>query len=235
MCFKHNVWKEFYKVITGNPPFEINTSVRPLYITLTKHNYVPFTLITGGKIISNENWIGNLMIQGDLIISKNTKINISNGSPVIEGSLTIEDGVKLNFDKDLQLIVKGNLIASGINSNVISFKSINEKNKWGGIVFDPLANGILENCEIQNAITGINCKKTLPKICNNSLYKNNTAINVFDINNLDNSISCNNIFANKQKGIYVNNSFIKIERNNIYENDVGIDCFHSNVFYIKIY
>jgi hypothetical protein len=49
--------------------YTFSTSVRPLYITITKTNHVPYTAVTGGTFSSNETWFGNINVLGPITVS----------------------------------------------------------------------------------------------------------------------------------------------------------------------
>ena len=58
-----------YHLVADNvSQYTFTTSVRPLYITITKHNYIPYTAVTGGTFTSNEYWFGNMHILGDVVV-----------------------------------------------------------------------------------------------------------------------------------------------------------------------
>ncbi|MDW7680720.1 MAG: hypothetical protein SCK70_09160, partial [bacterium] len=61
--------KDFWEVKYNVSSYTFNTSVRPLYITITKHNFAPYTAVTGGTFTSNEIWFGDLYVLGDVTIS----------------------------------------------------------------------------------------------------------------------------------------------------------------------
>ena len=99
--------------------YTFTTTVRPLYITITKHNYIPYTAVTGGTFTSNEIWFGNLHVLGSVVIEN-------------DNTLTIQPGTTVKFAPDTWLSVYGTLEAVGTPSDRITFTRSGSSN-WEGI------------------------------------------------------------------------------------------------------
>ena len=66
-----------YHLVADNvSQYTFTTSVRPLYITITKHNYIPYIAVTGGTFTSNEYWFGNMHILGDVVVGSGKTLTI---------------------------------------------------------------------------------------------------------------------------------------------------------------
>ncbi|MGK9370023.1 C25 family cysteine peptidase, partial [Melioribacter sp. Ez-97] len=98
--------------------YTFNTSIRPLYITITKHNYIPFLGISGGMINGNISFYGILKVMGDLTVDSGA-------------TLTIEPGSTIYIANGKSLIINGTLNAQGTSANKITFTSTS--GTWGGI------------------------------------------------------------------------------------------------------
>ncbi|MDP2208532.1 MAG: C25 family cysteine peptidase [Bacteroidota bacterium] len=88
-----------------------NTSVRPLYITVMKHNYIPYTAVTGGTFASNETWFGNLNVLGNVTIKSGVTVSVpANAYLFIDNGrkIYIESGGKLIVDPSARLICYDN-------------------------------------------------------------------------------------------------------------------------------
>jgi hypothetical protein len=103
--------------------YTFNTSVRPLYITVTKHNYIPYTAISGGTITSNEYWFGDMKVLGN--------VTVASGK-----TLTVETGSYLSFNTNISLTVNGKLIANGTSSQPITLTRSGSSRSWGPIVLN---------------------------------------------------------------------------------------------------
>ena len=63
--------------------YTFSTSVRPLYITVTKHNYIPYTAVTGGSFTTAETWFGNLHVLGGISVIGGETLNIHSGRKLV--------------------------------------------------------------------------------------------------------------------------------------------------------
>ena len=107
--------------------YAFNTSVRPLFITITNHNsqFLPYTAITGGTINTNLTLWGKLKVLGNLIVSSGH-------------TLTIESGTTLSFAGNYSLTSNGVLSALGTSDNPITFTSASGTNpsSWGTLTLN---------------------------------------------------------------------------------------------------
>ncbi len=104
--------------------YTFNTSVRPLFVTITKPQYLPYTAITGGTLNSNATLWGKLKVLNTLTVSSGK-------------TLTIEPGTNLSFASNGSLIVNGVLNSIGTSSGKITFTSQSgtTNSSWGTITF----------------------------------------------------------------------------------------------------
>jgi hypothetical protein len=98
----------------------ITSSDRPLYVTVTKHNYIPYSAITGGTL----GGIGqSVFLFGDVTIVNNSTLTILPGTHVkFEGS-----------SADLKIQSGSKIIAEGTSSNKIYFEGASGGN-WGNVL-----------------------------------------------------------------------------------------------------
>ncbi len=91
--------------------YTFTTSIRPLYVTITKANHLPFVGITGGTITEDLTFYGKIEILDDLTISNNKTLILDAGSAIViepNASITVNSGSKIE--------------AIGTESNPISFR-----------------------------------------------------------------------------------------------------------------
>ncbi|MGB9597223.1 MAG: hypothetical protein ACPL7B_13160, partial [Candidatus Poribacteria bacterium] len=124
-----------------------------------------------GEINKDEVWSGTILVEGNVIISKN-------------GSLTIDKGAKIKFAKNAKLIVDGTLYAEGEENRSITFTSNETAPKpgdWDGIIFNESSlNSKMEFCVVQfhNAIL---CRSDSLKLNNCIIAEGSIAGIIFEI------------------------------------------------------
>jgi hypothetical protein len=134
---------DYHLLASDVSSYTFTTTVRPLYITVTRNNYIPYTAVTGGYIPENQQWYGNLDVLGTISTSTHT--------------LTIQPGTTINFKNNSSLnVTDGNLIAIGTAEKRITFDfgSISSS-PTNGIKFQDGSEGTLEYCNIKKAYYGI--------------------------------------------------------------------------------
>jgi len=144
--------------------YTFTTTVRPLYITITKHNYIPYTAVTGGTFTSNEIWFGNLHVLGSVVIEN-------------DNTLTIQPGTTVRFAPDTWLSVYGTLEAVGTSSERITFTRSGSSN-WEGICLQSNTNDSkIWYADIDHASQGVhigyctaNIRHTKIHHCNNAFF-----------------------------------------------------------------
>ncbi len=132
------------------------TSVRPLLITITKSQYLPYTIISGGTL------------NNDFTINENVKLYGKLTVPIGK-TLTIDPGIKINLSDNSSLELYGTLNAVGTTSNKITFDKEGTPTTWS-LVFKGTnsSSSILNNVEIKNG-AGIQCKDGANMTIQNSL------------------------------------------------------------------
>lgn len=167
------------------------TAVRPLYVTITKTNYLPFVGITGGTITSNALFTGLLKVTGDLTISSGV-------------TLTIDQGAQLFFSPNRQLVVNGTLNVQGNSSNMVIFNRNGSTGNWAGIRFNNGSNGSINYANIQYSTWGIffNNLGNNSISVTNSYIQNNSSYGIWSSNSSLTSIQNNHILNNGSYGIY---------------------------------
>ncbi len=193
------------------------TAVRPLYITITKSNYLPFIGITGGTISSSITFTGSLKVLGNL--------TVNNGA-----TLTSDPGTILTFTNGASLNVGyyGLLNANGTTSSPITFDFVSPNSTTeNGIKFTTSsAMGTINCCQIRNAYRGIyqngvsiNVTNTAISGCYNGIYLSGSSP----------TIQYCNIHDNTNAGIYlINYSSPYLYNNYMTNNYYGVFCSTSS-------
>jgi len=216
-------------IYIGCKPIEIG---EPLD-TVDKSNVIK----KSGEITKDEIWSGTILVEGDVIVSKN-------------GSLTIDKGSKVKFTKNTKLVVDGTLYSEGQENKSITFTSNETDPKpgdWGGIIFNESSlNSKMEFCVIQfhsailcrsdslklnnciiaeGSLAGIIFEITSPTIEDNIITKNNVGI-ICDKSSSP-TISHNAITSNLNDGIECKGSSFPTISYNVISNNRrnGIYCY----------
>ncbi|MFZ2323532.1 MAG: C25 family cysteine peptidase, partial [Ignavibacteriaceae bacterium] len=104
--------------------YTFNTSIRPLFVTITKSQYLPYTAITGGTLTTDATLWGKLNVLSNITVQSGR-------------TLTIEPGTILNFASNASLVVNGVMNSVGTSSEPITFTSQSgtTNSSWGTITF----------------------------------------------------------------------------------------------------
>lgn len=226
----------------------ISSSDRPLYITVTKHNYVPYTAVTGGTLTTNQYWFGKLNVLDDITVASNATLTIDPGS-------TIKSGDNVTIDID------GRLNAEGTSSNPIKFTSLytspSESQYWFAIGFDYgssnnstlkyctfeyseygawiRSNMIVDHCTFNNnRFAGTIIQDAVPQIKNSEFSNNRHGIELFSTNYVTGRtlIQNNEIHHNSSYGIYFQSSSPLVLDNEVYNNTRGFYCNSNSSPYL---
>ena len=233
------------------------TPVRPLYITITKHNFIPYTAITGGTFTSDEIWFGNLHALGTVKFDGNS-------------TLEVLPGTKVLFDSKYSLCIKAGskIIAEGTESSPIYFTSTNgtSRKSWGTLFVNgsdnifkwciveygdwglklygspsPASNNIVENCIFKNNDQGLRMEKNDADVTSCNIYDNRH--NIVTINNTQIDIQGTRIYNGDRDGIYsTSGNLINIYGSVIEDNGIGgistrngIYTRNSDLFYLCVH
>lgn len=210
----------FYEYITGDD-LTFNTPVRPLYISVTCnefYQYIPYLAVTGGTFTTDQHWIGNLYVLGDLVVDNGAVLNIQQGTQIFFDDYT---GITLN---------DGEINANGTSGKNITFTSSNENpsvSDWDGIKISSSSSSSYFNyCEFKYSRFGIRCISSEPTIRNSIFSNNSSGISIYDSysnpnwNNIQ--ISGNTFSNNSSYGIYLKNSSPAMSSNISTDNQRGI-------------
>ncbi len=123
----------------------------------------------GQVIKGNSRWSGTIIIAGDIIIEKGSRLEIEPGTNIL-----FEAGKDLQKSGDdktrCELIVKGTLIARGLPGKRITFSSkapMPRMGDWYGLRFLHLKTGsIIEYCVVEYAYNGISIKNSTMLVSN---------------------------------------------------------------------
>lgn len=93
-----NHGSSYYSISENVSSCTFNSSIRPLYITVTRHNYIPYIAITGGTLSSNDRWTGSLTVLGNVIVPAGVTLTIENGANIkfTNGASVVLSGGSLN-------------------------------------------------------------------------------------------------------------------------------------------
>jgi len=131
-----NAGSSYHFTVPNVQSYTFTTSVRPLYITVTKHNYLPYTAVTGGTFSSDETWFGNMNVLGD--------VTMASGH-----ALEVLEGTQLYLEDNASIRVYGTLSAEGTSAAPIIFQA--SSGSWYGIEFRSGSSGYLQCCEINDS------------------------------------------------------------------------------------
>ncbi|HPR87312.1 MAG TPA: C25 family cysteine peptidase [bacterium] len=152
----------FFQLYSNVSSCSFSTSVRPLYLTITKHNFAPYIALTGGTFSSNEYWFEHLYVRGDVTVNSGYTLTVMKGAKITFATNDDRSG-GINTTK-CELIVNGTLKAD--SATFIG----PTKGSWCAIRFTSTAssNCKLEKCTIENAQTGVYISGSDPTIrqCN---------------------------------------------------------------------
>jgi hypothetical protein len=211
----------FYEFIIWDDSYTFNTPVRPLYISVTNNDYyqyIPYLAVTGGTFSTDQHWIGNLHVLGDL--------TIENGSV-----LNIEQCTQISFEENTGIkITNGGINANGTSGKNIIFTSSKENpaiSDWDGIELSgSSASGYFNYCEFKYGNHGIKCTSSEPTIRNSTFSNNGTGLKIYDSYSNPNwnsiQISGNTFSNNSSHGIYLKNSSPAMSSNISTDNQRGI-------------
>ncbi len=204
----------FYDVADNTSSHMFKTPVRPLYITVTKHNYIPYQAVTGGTFATDQTWYGHgtLYVHGDLAVAGGKK-------------LTVSPGAKVKFAADKRLYIYGTLTADGTPVNKITFTSsavAPAKRDWWGIKFFNSSNdaSIIDNAIIEYADFSIYLSSAEPTITNNTSRNNYWGLYSYSTTTAepDESKIKTNRFVYNTVGVCMNSSNVTLEDNLIKSN-----------------
>jgi len=199
------------------------TQVRPLYITVTKHNYIPYTAVTGGTFTSAETWFGNMNVLSGCSFTSNA-------------SLTLLPGTKVLMDGyfNLSFVDNARLIAEGTEDAPIIFTSSNGTSpKSWRYLYIRTSNNVLSHCEVKYGNYGIfmigyPSTGNVVEHCN--IHDNDQGIrmqsNDVDITNCD-------IYDNRHNVVTMYNAEVDIEGTHIHDGGRdGIYCYSADLLNI---
>ncbi len=203
--------------VTMNGICHFNTPVRPLYITITLRNYIPYRTWGefSGDITHNQTWSGEVYVSDD--------VNVNSGV-----TLTIEPGTTIKFDSNTNLNIYGNLNAQGTPTQKITFTSASatpQPGDWNKIYF--YNNGIdtLKHCDIEYG-QGIYCASGSNVRLNNVTVTNCPPFGLY-MNNAFAIVDSCNFSNNGTSGIYLYSSSPKISHTICTNNNYGLFCYNN--------
>ncbi|MDR3627991.1 MAG: C25 family cysteine peptidase, partial [Ignavibacteriaceae bacterium] len=176
VCSPDNGSSYYYSVTSSSYTF--TTSVRPLYVTVTNHNYIPYCAITGGTITANTSLYGQIKLLKNLTVNSGV-------------TLTIQPGSNLFIPNNDTIIVNGTLTVAGTSANPVTF-NLSGTGTWGTIAFNGSgssgsslnyvtinngagirclngANPTIQNSTIQNCTQGVYVYNSSPSILSNQI------------------------------------------------------------------
>jgi hypothetical protein len=180
----------YYEKILNSSSATFSTSIRPLYITIRKQDYIPFVGISGGNISSNTTFRSIIKVMGNLYVTTGT-------------TLTINPDTRILFNPNTSITINGSLYSVGTPTKGITFDRLGSSGTWGGIQFNSGSSGNLDYCTITNASTGIYCYNSSPSIRHSTLDYNGTGLSC---NEYSSPVLVGNNFRNNTSyGLRTNN------------------------------
>ncbi len=134
----------------------------------------------GAVLKGNSSWSGTIVIAGDVIVDKGSRLEIEPGTKILfEAGKDLQKG---GDDKSrCELIIRGTLIARGLPGKRITFSSKSPTPRmgdWYGMTFLHLKTGsIMEYCVVEYAYNGVSIKNSTMLVSNCEVrYNYNTGI-----------------------------------------------------------
>lgn len=164
------------------------------------------------------------LVTADIIVSK-TK------------TLSIRPGVVLRFSRNTKLIVEGTLESQGEILNTIKFSGLANDTfpgAWDGIYFTvPESKGMLANCVIEYAVTGVYCAASQVTLHNN-IISHHLLYGIYCLNAIS-PIVTNNLIRDSYYGIICYNHAQPHIQGNVLHNlaMAGIYCFSGSSPHIE--
>ncbi len=212
----------------------------------------------GGIISRDIKLKGTVIVEKDLLITNDAKVEIEEGTEILVEKTDISRTEPTFLMPEIELMVEGRLIIKGKSEKPVKISSLSKEGiDWGGIIIN---GGTLEgeNIEISNSYNAINLLKGSFSLKNVTFKKNKIALS-----NLDNygfAVIKDSLFSGNETAI-INKSFSselynltiieneeglllkecprKVEnilvRNNLYGVIMNIDCIDFNLINIKSY
>jgi len=235
----------YYLVADNVSQYTFTTTVRPLYITITKHNYIPYTAVTGGTFTSDEYWFGNMHVLGTVRFDGNS-------------TLTVLPGTKILFEGDYDFAVKSGsrIIAEGTEDQQIYFTAANPSGRrtWGTLFVNgsnnilkhciveygdwglklsgspsPASDNVVENCIFRHNDQGLRIQNNTVDVRNCQMYDNRH--NVVLIGNQDVDIEGCRIYNGDRDGVYSSNgNYVELYGNVIENNGLGSSSTRNGIY-----
>ncbi len=154
--------ESYFSKVENTSSAIFSTSFHPLYITITKNDFLPYQAITGGILNEDMEVFGKVKILGD--------ITVASGK-----TLTIAEGTKLIFENNSKLIVNGTLNVNGTASNKATFDFVSQSSS-NGIYCYSGSDVNINNAIIKNAKYGVYADHCSPIIKNTNITNSNLAV-----------------------------------------------------------
>ncbi len=223
--------------------YTFNTDVRPLYITVTKHNYIPYTAVTGGTFTTDETWFGNLHILGAVNFTGSGSLTILPGAHVL-----MDDYYSIRFYDSTQLTAEGTeadsiLFTSTTGTSAQSWNRIYlrgddnslkycevEYSDWGIHTYGyPSSGNVVENCYVHDNDQGIRVEYSGFYIGDCEVHDNRH--NVVVINDAQVDIEGTKIYDGGRDGIYSEGSnAVNLYGNVIEDNGSGGTSTRNGIY-----
>ncbi|MBN2602332.1 MAG: T9SS type A sorting domain-containing protein [Candidatus Marinimicrobia bacterium] len=213
--------EDYYYLASNVSSYTFNTSVRPLYITVTKPGYIPYSAVIGGTFTSDETWFGNIHVL-------QTTANFIN-----DATLTILPGTNVMLDGyfNLSFLDNARLIAEGTEDSPIVFTSATgTSSKSWKYLYIRTNNNVLRYCGVEYGDYGIFM---------NGYPSTGNVIEYCDIHDNDQGIRMENndvditdcdIYNNRHNIVTTSNTEINIEGTHIHDGERdGIYCSSADL------
>lgn len=207
---------DYHLTATNTSSYTFATDIRPLYVTVTKLNYIPYTAVTGGTFTSNEIWMGNLETLETVRFESGGLLEVFEGTRVlmtgyhnlsIKGDASIwawgtaEDSIHFTSSTGTSPKSWRNMYING-SDDTLTYCNF-EYGDWSLKLYGNPSTGqrnYLKNCTFHDNDIALRIEYNDARIVGSTLYDNRHP--VVTINNTEVDFKGNHIFSNERDGVY---------------------------------
>lgn len=159
--------------VSGTAHFTCGMIPEICYVVATKPNFIPFSYYPCGCHVGvDTTWQGTVYLDGDVIVDRGVTLTLLPNTTV---RFAAQDAYKSGFDrKKCELIVAGNLVAVGSQTDTIRFLSEGGAyDSWRGITVLSIGNAQLQYCLVEDAHVGLALEDTShDEVCFSRFHNN---------------------------------------------------------------
>jgi len=227
VCSGDNGSSYFDSTLSASGNNDFSTEVRPLYVTVAKHNCIPYTAVVGGTFTSDEYWFGDLYVHSSVVMDGNKTLKILPGT-----------NVKMNGYYNLIIKQGSNILAEGTQADSIVFTSATgtSRQSWNNVfVFG--SDNTFEYCKFEYGNWALKMDPNPTnsadnnEVINCTFYNNSQGLRIHENSAIIKSCEMDNNYIGL---VCYTNTDLELEGNYIHDNDRdGIYSWNHN--YINLY